>query len=63
MKFDVIIARSDIANDICINNVKQISMTSGRTIIATSESQEIIMTGLIDSMHVIRDMEEGVKHE
>lgn len=57
MKFDVIIARSDIAEDYIIHDVKQMSMTRSRTIISSDDANEIILSGLIDSIHVIRDYE------
>ena len=60
MKFDVIIARSDMAEDCIIHNVKQISLTRSRTIISSDDTNEIILSGLIDSIHVIRDYESEV---
>ena len=60
MKFDVVIVRNDLDHETVIRDFKQISFTRGRVIISSDEANEIILTGFIESMHILR--EEGGTH-
>lgn len=60
MKFDVVIVRNDLDHETVIKDFKQISFTRGRVIISSDEAKEIILTGFIESMHILR--EEGGTH-
>ena len=58
MKFDVIILRNDIESETVIKNFKQISFTRGRVIISSDDANEIILTGFIESMHIVSEGDE-----
>ena len=58
MKFDAIILRNDIESDTVIKNFKQISFTRGRVIISSDDANEVILTGFIESMHIVREGDE-----
>lgn len=58
MKFDAIILRNDLESETVIKDFKQISFTRGRVIISSDDANEVILTGFIESMHIVR--EEGV---
>lgn len=60
MKFDVVIVRNDLDHETVIRDFKQMSFTRGRVIISSDEANEIILTGFIESMHILR--EEGGTH-
>lgn len=60
MKFDVVIVRNDLDHETVIRDFKQISFTRGRVIISSDEANEMILTGFIESMHILR--EEGGTH-
>lgn len=55
MKFDAIILRNDIESVTVIKNFKQISFTRGRVIISSDDANEMILTGFIESMHIVRE--------
>lgn len=57
MKFDVVILRNDIPDEIMIRDFKQISFTRGRVIISSEDKNEIILTGFIESMHIMKEGE------
>ena len=58
MKFDAIILRNDIENETVIKDFKQISFTRGRVIISSDDANEVILTGFIESMHIVREGDE-----
>lgn len=60
MKFDVVIVRNDLDHETVIRDFKQISFTRGRVIISSDKANEMILTGFIESMHILR--EEGGTH-